>query len=210
MKTETEITASTARPRSITSIADDIRAWDLEHVTDLACMIRDLRNALQGLPIALAKAVDMTALPSMPYPPYAFTYVIWAIDRHGMALVGEAGNEIKSVSSIVSSARYRRAKRSLSGILNWDTEGVEELEEMFAALKATFADPGITVSDVVDPDLVPSAKFPKGMSKTGVWAVDQDEFALIGKEADSIIEVGYLIEAALIAEARRMARKLKT
>lgn len=210
MKTETEITAYTARPRSITSIANDIRSWDLEHVTDLACMIRDLRNALQGLPIALAKVVDMTALPSMPYPPYAFAYVIRAIDRHGMALVGEAGDEIKSVTSIVSSARYRQAKRSLSGILNWDTEGVEELEEMFAALKATFADPGMTVSDVVDLDLVPSARFPKGMPKDGVWAIDQDEFALIGMDADTIIEIGYLIEAAMIAKARRMAGRLKT
>ncbi|WP_341223645.1 hypothetical protein [Loktanella salsilacus] len=185
------------------SIANKIRAWGQEDVTDLANMIRDLEKIMRGTPIALAELLDLADLPSMPHPPYGFTHYIRAIDQRGMALTGELADEIKAVSSIVSSSRYQRGKRILMNIANWDVEDVCELQEMFAALKATFANPGLTILDVIDLQQVPTARFPRGMPNDDVWAVDHDEFALIGKEPDTVIEVGYLIEAALIAKTRK-------
>lgn len=161
-------------------------------------MICDLRKTLRDTPVALTDFVDMTDLPSMPYPPHTYTHLIRAIDRHGAALLGEAVDKIKAVSAIVASPRYKRARRSFSNITNWDTEDVGELHEMFAALKAIFANPSVTISDVVDLNLVPTARFPKGMPKDDIWVVDQNGYALIGKDADTFREVGHIIEDAFV------------
>lgn len=161
-------------------------------------------------PVASTEPVDLNDLPAMPHMSYDFTNLIRAIDWRAVALGDEAAREIQAETAITASSRYRKAQQIFVEIMNWDTEDVCELQEMLIELKSTFADPSIALSDVVAMHLIPTARFPRSLPKEGVWALDQDGYVLIGKAADTIIEAGYVIEAAQAAKARRRAGSLKT
>lgn len=87
----------------IDDIMEDIKkrvsAWDHEHIENLESIIAEIPKDIESDPKFYG--VDMAALPSEPMPDDIDTgYPVWAIDKNGYCLVGEAADGIEHINQI--------------------------------------------------------------------------------------------------------------
>lgn len=206
MKTETETKANITRAQTI---AVKIMNWDMENVLHLYGTFCALMEALQNTPLELADFINRNDVPSMPYPTFGYTHIIWAIDNKGQALVGNRIPKIVSIYDIIFSESYQRAKELYTDILYWNQKDATELRDLVSALRAIIADPYVTVSDIAGPEKVPSACFQDYIPHYKIWGVDQIGYALIGEEAEEIKAVEDVICDAIMAQAEQIATDIK-
>ena len=187
-------------------IAQDVMDWDMDDVGHLRDMLLQIRKMLAETHFELIDFVDRTRIPSMSHPVHGYTQIIWAVDRRGMALVGASADRIVSVDDIVLGRKHREAAEIVTSITRWDTEDVATLRDLFASLHETIAVGGITVSEIIDPDLVPSTgDLPDSVPEYRIWAVDRQDRVLVGEHADEIKSMDEIIAEGVLVEARWMA-----
>lgn len=89
--------------RAARIIAREIRAWDTEDISRLVELLARLDEIVDRADgrVEVQDYVRMDALPSAPIPEGVDTaYPVWAVDRHGMALVGPGADEVESVEEV--------------------------------------------------------------------------------------------------------------
>jgi len=89
--------------RAARIIAREIRAWDTEDVSRLVELLARLDEIVDRADgrVEVQDYVRMESLPSAPIPEGVDTaYPVWAVDRHGMALVGPGADEVESVEEV--------------------------------------------------------------------------------------------------------------
>ena len=88
--------------RAARIIAREIRAWDTEDISELVELLTRLDEIVDRADgrVELQDYVRMDALPSAPIPKEVVGYLVWAIDKQGMALVGPGADEIESVEEV--------------------------------------------------------------------------------------------------------------
>jgi len=89
--------------RAARIIAREIRAWDTEDVSQLVELLTKLDEIVDRADgrVGVDDYVRMELLPSAPIPEGVDTaYPVWAVDRHGMALVGPGADEVESVEEV--------------------------------------------------------------------------------------------------------------
>ena len=101
--------------RAARIIAQEIRAWDTEDVSWLVELLTKLDETADRADQSAEDYVRMDALPSAPIPGGVDTgYPVWAVDKHGQALVGEGADEVESIEEI--RAWYEEHARRMKGI----------------------------------------------------------------------------------------------
>ncbi|MFA5409730.1 MAG: hypothetical protein WC343_13245, partial [Bacilli bacterium] len=89
--------------RAARIVAREVRSWDTEDVARLVELLTQL-DEIGDRAARRAGAEDyvrMDALPSAPIPEGVDTaYPVWAVDKQGMALVGEGADEVESVEEV--------------------------------------------------------------------------------------------------------------
>lgn len=102
--------------RAARIIAREVRAWDTEDISELVGLLTRLDAIGDRADRRAEDYVRMDALPSAPIPEGVDTsYPVWAVDKQGMALVGEGADEVESVE-VVRAACEEHARR-MKGIL---------------------------------------------------------------------------------------------
>lgn len=87
--------------RAARIIAQEIRAWDTEDVSRLVELLTRLDEITDRADRRAEDYVRMDALPSAPIPEGVDTgYPVWAVDKHGQALVGEGADEVESIEEV--------------------------------------------------------------------------------------------------------------
>jgi len=86
--------------RAARIIAREIRAWDTEDISRLVELLARLDEIADRAGRGAEEYVRMNSLPSAPIPKEVVGYPVWAIDKHGMALVGPGADEIESVEEV--------------------------------------------------------------------------------------------------------------
>ena len=87
--------------RAARIIAREIRAWDTEDIYRLMELLTKLGEIVDRAGREVEYYVRMDSLPSAPIPEGVDTaYPVWAIDKHGMALVGPGADEVESVEEV--------------------------------------------------------------------------------------------------------------
>lgn len=77
------------------TIAANIKAWNLQDVSEL----RDMLTALNGATNDAQAYIDMSSLPTAEIPADVATdYPVWAIDQSGNMLVGDKAQDIMSIA----------------------------------------------------------------------------------------------------------------
>jgi hypothetical protein len=101
--------------RAARIIAREVRAWDTEDVARLVELLTKLDETADRADRRAEDYVRMDALPSAPIPEEVDTgYPVWAVDKHGQALVGEGADEVESIEEI--RAWYEEHARRMRGI----------------------------------------------------------------------------------------------
>jgi len=89
--------------RAARIIAREVRAWDTEDISELVELLArlDAIGDRADRRVGAEDYVRMDALPSAPIPEGVDTsYPVWAVDKRGMALVGEGADEVESVEEV--------------------------------------------------------------------------------------------------------------
>lgn len=89
--------------RAARIIAQEVRAWDTEDISDLVGLLTrlDAIGDRADRRVGAEDYVRMDALPSAPIPEGVDTaYPVWAVDKRGMALVGPGADEVESVEEV--------------------------------------------------------------------------------------------------------------
>jgi len=87
--------------RAARIIAREIRAWDTEDISELVELLTKLDEIVDRASWEVQDYVRADALPSAPIPEGVDTaYPVWAIDKQGMALVGEGADEVESIEEV--------------------------------------------------------------------------------------------------------------
>lgn len=87
--------------RAARIIAREIRAWDTEDVARLVELLTRLDAIGDRADRKAEDYVRMDSLPSAPIPEGVDTaYPVWAVDKHGQALVGPGADEVESVEEV--------------------------------------------------------------------------------------------------------------
>jgi len=87
--------------RAARIIAREVRAWDTEDVSRLVELLTKLDETADRADRKAEDYVRMDSLPSAPIPEGVDTaYPVWAVDKHGMALVGPGADEVESVEEV--------------------------------------------------------------------------------------------------------------
>lgn len=89
--------------RTPEAIAAKIKAWNLSDVRDLRDLLAELSACRDEScdRIDVEAYIDTTSLPSAPIPDDIDTgYPVWAVDVHGVALVGDDMRGVESLDSI--------------------------------------------------------------------------------------------------------------
>jgi hypothetical protein len=87
--------------RAARIIAREIRAWDTEDISELVELLTKLDEIVARAGREVEYYVRMDSLPSAPIPEGVdTTYPVWAVDKHGMALVGPGADEVESVEEV--------------------------------------------------------------------------------------------------------------
>lgn len=89
--------------RAARIIAQEVRAWDTEDISDLVGLLTRLDGIGERADrrVGAEDYVQMDALPSAPIPEGVDTaYPVWAVDKRGMALVGPGADEVESVEEV--------------------------------------------------------------------------------------------------------------
>jgi len=83
--------------------AEKIAAWDHERIEDLVEAIADLKWFCSKIGAEPEAYISMAELPSEELPPWSgkITTAIWAVDKRGMALVGEEAQQIMPLSRLL-------------------------------------------------------------------------------------------------------------
>lgn len=83
--------------------AEKIAAWDHERIEDLVEAIADLKWFCSKISAEPEAYLPMAELPSEELPPWSgkITTAIWAVDKRGMALVGEEARQIMPLSRLL-------------------------------------------------------------------------------------------------------------
>lgn len=79
-----------------TELVEFIRTWDKENVIEL----KDAIEAVFRMDENADQIIDMSDLPTEPIPDGLETYPIWAMDKKGYCLVGDAADSIEHISDI--------------------------------------------------------------------------------------------------------------
>lgn len=97
--------------RAARIIAREIRAWDTEDISRLVELLTRLDETADRAGRKAEDYVWMDSLPSAPIPEGVDTaYPVWAVDKHGMALVGPGADEIESIE-VVRAACEEQGRR---------------------------------------------------------------------------------------------------
>ena len=101
--------------RAARIIAREIRAWDTEDVSRLVELLTKLGEIVDRGGWEVEYYVRMDSLPSAPIPEGVDTaYPVWAVDKHGMALVGPGADEVESVEEVrVACEEHTRRMRGI-------------------------------------------------------------------------------------------------
>jgi hypothetical protein len=87
--------------RAARIIAREVRAWDAEDVSRLVELLTKLDDITDRADRRAEDYVRRDALPSAPIPEGVDTsYPVWAVDKHGQALVGEGADEVESIEEV--------------------------------------------------------------------------------------------------------------
>jgi hypothetical protein len=101
--------------RAARIIAREVRAWDTEDVARLVELLTKLDETADRADRRAEDYVRMDALPSAPIPEGVDAgYPVWAVDKHGQALVGEGADEVESIEEV--RAWYEEHARRMKGI----------------------------------------------------------------------------------------------
>ena len=86
--------------RAARIIAREIRAWDTEDISRLVEMLTKLDEIADRAGRKAEDYVRMDSLPSAPIPEEVMGYLVWAVDKRGMALVGPGADEVESIEVV--------------------------------------------------------------------------------------------------------------
>lgn len=87
----------------VKSLVNRVAAWDHEKVEDLMDILDQIPEALRdaGYPPRTGDVIDYSDLPSEPVPEKIAGYPVWACDKQGNCLVGDAADQIEHIASII-------------------------------------------------------------------------------------------------------------
>jgi len=87
--------------RAARIVAREVRGWDTEDVARLVELLTRLDEITDRADRRAEDYVRLDALPSAPIPEGVDTaYPVWAVDKHGLALVGEGADQVESVEEV--------------------------------------------------------------------------------------------------------------
>ncbi len=87
--------------RAARIIAREVRAWDTEDISDLVELLTKLDETAARADLRAEDYVRVDSLPSAPIPEGVDTgYPVWAVDKHGQALVGPGADEVESIEEV--------------------------------------------------------------------------------------------------------------
>lgn len=82
-------------------IAQKIMSWDTEDVGQLMDLLARLDEVVHRTDQIAEDYIRMDALPTAPIPEEVDTgYPVWAVDKHGLALVGATADEVMTIEEV--------------------------------------------------------------------------------------------------------------
>jgi len=81
-----------------------VNTWNKEDVRELLSILDQVPEALRatGRPPRASDVIDYSSLPTEPIPQGRELYPIWAMDKKGRCLVGQAADKVEELSYIIA------------------------------------------------------------------------------------------------------------
>ena len=83
------------------ALVNYIYEWDKQNVQELFNNISDLKTVCDAMNIKYDQMIKLSDLPSEPILMSIATYPVWAIDKSGRCLVGDAADGMEYLSDIL-------------------------------------------------------------------------------------------------------------